>query len=256
MTDISAVAPLTHEDTMALQRVELDRAVALLTSLDRDDWTKQTDCPEWDVRQLYLHVLGACEAGARMRENAHQLRRALVRRKQAGGPLEAALSWVQVSERDHLSAPEVVDRLRTIAPATIRGRSRVPAVVRNTIKIPVDAPVRENWSLTYLTGTIYLRDLWMHRIDATRATARPLELTAEHDGRIVADVVAEWARRHDQPFVLELEGPAGGTYERAGDRGDGDGTERRTMDAVEFCRTLAGRVPAGPDGLLTTVVPF
>ena len=70
-------------------------------------------------------------------------------------------------------------------------------------------------------------------------------------GRIVADVVAEWARRHRQPFALELLGPAGGRY--AG----GSAADREVLgpvDAVELCRTLAGRAPG--DGLLTTIVPF
>ncbi|MDX1382582.1 MAG: hypothetical protein R3190_03005, partial [Thermoanaerobaculia bacterium] len=45
-----------------------------------------------------------------------------------------------------------------------------------------------------LFDTILTRDTWMHRTDLAEATGRPLELTADHDGRIVADVVAEWAR--------------------------------------------------------------
>ena len=73
-------------------------------------------------------------------------------------------------------------------------------------------------------------------------------MTPEHDGRIVADVVAEWARRHGRPFTLELEGPAGGTFQH------GDGGERTTLDAVEFCRILSGR--AVGTGLLSTEVPF
>ena len=249
--DTATIASLDHGEALELQRVELDRTIALLKSLEPDDWTKRTDCPEWDVRQLYLHVLGACEAGARMRENVHQLSRALRRRREAGGALEAALSWVQVGERDHLTPAELVARLDAVAPATIRGRRRVPKVIRDTVKIPVDGPVRERWSLTYLTGTIYLRDLWMHRVDAARATGKPIELTSAHDGRIVADVVVEWARRHGRPFALELTGVAGGTFVH--DDADGD-AERRTLDAVEFARVLAGRATA--DGLLTTVVPF
>jgi hypothetical protein len=39
-----------------------------------------------------------------------------------------------------------------------------------------------------------------------RALNRPLELTLDHDGRIVAEVVAEWARRHGTPLVLDLTG--------------------------------------------------
>ena len=91
----------------------------------------------------------------------------------------------------------------------------------------------------------------MHRVDVSHALNRPLELTPDHDGRIVADVVAEWGRRHGKAFVLELAGPAGGSY--AHDQ-DLPGSEHISMDAVEFCRTLAGRQQA--TGLLATVVPF
>ncbi len=88
----------------------------------------------------------------------------------------------------------------------------------------------------------------MHRVDTARATGREMALTPEHDGRIIADVVAEWARRHGEPFHLVLTGPAGGEYVV------GEDGERLTIDAVEFCRTLSGR--AAGTGLLTQEVPF
>jgi hypothetical protein len=141
-----------------------------------------------------------------VRENIHQLRRGRTYRKQHGGPLEAALSSVQVSERADLSPAQVLEQLTALAPKTVRGRSRVPAVIRNHARMDVDGPVHETWKLGYLIDTVYLRDLWMHRVDAARAVSRPLELSADQDGRIVADVVADWARRHGQPFVLELTG--------------------------------------------------
>lgn len=106
----------------------------------------------------------------------------------------------------------------------------------------------ETWKAGYLFDIILTRDTWMHRVDVARATGRPLELTADHDGRLIADVVAEWARRHGQPFTLRLEGPAGGAYAQ------GVGGEDITIDAVELCRTLSGR--AGGTGLLAQHVPF
>jgi len=145
----------------------------------------------------------------------------------------------------------IVDRLGTIAPKTVRGRGRTPALLRDHVKLSIDGPVCEKWNLGYLVDTIYLRDLWMHRVDVHHALSRPLELTADHDGRILADIVAEWARRHGRPFVLELTGPAGGTY---GHGADLPGAERVSLAAVEFRHGLAGRAPA--TGLLTTVVPF
>jgi hypothetical protein len=95
---------------------------------------------------------------------------------------------------------------------------------------------------------IYTRDAWMHRIDLARATGRPLVLTPDHDGRLMADVVAEWASAHGRPFRLVLTGPAGGAWT------DGDGGAGLTLDAVEFARTASGRV-AGT-GLLAHQVPF
>jgi uncharacterized protein (TIGR03083 family) len=249
--DVTTIEPLTHDEAMRRQAQELDRTLTLLRSLDDAAWTAPTDCPAWGIRAMYQHVLGACEAGASIRQNVHQLRRARSYRNQHGGPLEAALSAVQVRERADLSPAQIIGRLTAIAPKTVRGRTRTPALIRNHAKLAVDGPAHETWKLGYLIDTIYLRDLWMHRADATRALNRPLELTPDHDGRIVADVAAEWARRHGKPFVLDLTGSAGGTY--AHDPGLPQ-TEHISLDAVDFCRTLAGRGHSA--GLLTTIVPF
>ncbi len=249
--DATAIEALTHPEAMRLQADELERTLTLLRSLGDTEWREATDCPDWDVQTMYQHVLGACEAGASMRENVHQLHRARAYRKTHGGPLEAALSGVQVRERAALRPAQIVERLTTVAPKTVRGRNRTPMLVREHAKMAIDGPVYETWKLGYLIDTIYLRDLWMHRVDVTHALDRPLQLSGDHDGRIIADVVAEWARRHGKPFVLDLTGPAGGTYVHNEDLPE---AERISMDAVEFCRTLAGREPAA--GLLTTVVPF
>ena len=89
----------------------------------------------------------------------------------------------------------------------------------------------------------------MHRVDITRATGRELVLTPDHDGMLVADVVAEWAQRHGRPYRLRLTGPAGGSW-RGRARGDSD----HELDAVEFCRVLSGRGQGA--GLLAEQVPF
>lgn len=254
--DVTDRPPLAHDEAMHLLGTELERTLDQLRALDAADWGARTDCPDWDVRRMYLHVLGACEAAASTREMLHQMRVARRRRKASGGPLEAALSATQVRDRAELTPEQLVARLEAVAPLTVRKRTRLPAVVRRRAKLKVDGPVVETWSLGYLVDTIYLRDLWMHRVDAARATGRAVAVTPDHDGRIVADVVAEWARRHAQPCTLSLTGPAGGTFSS---RGAGAGASRGpgetiSADAVEFCRTLAGR--ATGTGLLATVVPF
>lgn len=247
ITDVTSIPSIEHREAMDLQATELEHALALLRTLDADQWSAQTSCPDWDVRRMWLHVLGACEAGASMRENMHQMRVGRKRRKDLGVSLEAGLSGVQVAERENLAPDELIERLERIAPKTVKGRTRTPSPMR-AMKIGIDAPVVEKWSLGYLIDIIYLRDAWMHRVDTARAVDGDLVLSAEHDGRIVADVVAEWARRHGRPFSLELTGPAGGVFTAA------DGDEPVTIDAVEFCSLLSGRGEA--TGLFATVVPF
>jgi hypothetical protein len=103
-------------------------------------------------------------------------------------------------------------------------------------------------SLGYLLDMVYTRDVWMHRVDIARATDRPLELSPDHDGRIVADIVAEWANLYDHAFELELEGPAGGRYT------SGTGGEQLRIDAVEFVCILSGR--GSGVGLLALELPL
>lgn len=247
ITEVSAIPAVSHREAMQLLATELDGALSMLRGLDPEQWSAQTNCPDWDVRRMWLHVLGACEGGASMRENMHQMLAARKRRKKLGVSLEAGLSGVQVAEREDLTPHELLERLDRIAPKTVKGRARTPRPMR-AMKIPIDAPVVEKWSLGYLIDIIYLRDAWMHRIDTAHAAATELVLTPEHDGRIVADVVAEWARRHGQPFSLELSGTAGGTFI------EGEGGEQIEMDAIEFCCLLSGRGEAS--GLLAIIVPF
>lgn len=247
-TLITTVPAIGHAEAMRLQAVELQRNLDLMHALAPDDWTARTECPDWDVRLLYAHVLGACESGASMREFARQFMAARSFQKARGGPQEAALSAVQVAARRSLTPAEITTRFTAVAPRTVRGRTRLPSLLRRA-PIKVDGPVAETWTLGYLVDVIYLRDAWMHRIDVARATGSTLVLTPEHDGRIVADVVREWSARHREPFTLELAGPAGGSFTALG-----GGAVPIRMDAVEFCRTLAGRAPAS--GLLATIVPF
>lgn len=241
---------LDRDVAMRLAAVEYDRVVAQLASLSPQDWTQPSGCPPWDVRDLVGHVLGMAEMAASLREQLRQMRTA----KKAGGVFIDALTGLQVDEHRDLRPQELVDRLRVVGPKAARARRRTPGFVRGRT-MPDEQPLggrpdsgTERWTFGYLVDVVLTRDPWMHRTDIAAATGRPLELTPDHDGVLVDDVVQEWAARHGQPCRLTLTGPAGGSW------AFGAGGPQLQHDAVEFCRVLAGRGRA--EGLLATEVPF
>lgn len=245
-TDVRSIAPLTHDEAMALAEVEYRRFLTLVRGLGADDWTKPTDCTLWDVRAMVGHNLGNIEAAASLVETARQQVKAARRAKREGlSPLDA-MTAVQVDERAALPVDELVERLAAAIPRAVAGRRRMPAVVRT--KVRLDLSEGRKRPLGDLIDRVYTRDVLMHRIDLHRATGAELVLTAAHDGRIVADVVAEWAANHGRPFDLTVGGVAGGRYVH------GAGGAVLELDAVDFCRILAGRAPG--QGLLATPVLF
>jgi uncharacterized protein (TIGR03083 family) len=236
---------LDRDTALRLAATEGDRFLGQLQILGAADWARPTDCPGWDVRAVAGHVLGMAEmvsSPARfVAQNAAAAR--------AGGGIDA-LTALQVRAHAALPPAELVARYAAVAPRAVRGRRRLSAVL-GRLPMPEKQVVgdrREGWRFGYLFDVVLTRDTWMHRVDIARATGRDLELTPAHDGRIVADVVAEWASRHGRAHRLHLTGPAGGSWSA------GTGGPELELDAVEFCRVLSGRGSA--PGLLTQQVPF
>ncbi|MDQ2961263.1 MAG: maleylpyruvate isomerase family mycothiol-dependent enzyme [Candidatus Dormibacteraeota bacterium] len=235
-----------HGLAMRLAATEYERFGAQLTALTADDWSKQTECPEWDVRAMASHVLGMAEMSASMREQVRQM----IAARRRGGLFIDALTGLQVSERREMRPEQVVAEFAKAAPRAARGRRRTPGLMRRRT-MPMDQQVgdgAERWTVGFLTEVVLTRDTWIHRVDIARAVGRDLDLTPDHDGVIVADVVREWQGRHGQPCTLTLGGAAGGSWFW------GQGGPRYELDAVEFCRVASGR--AHGEGLLGTAVPF
>lgn len=246
---VDDIATLEHREAMALAETEYTRLLDVVSRLAPQDWSQQTDNDAWDVKAMLAHVLGAMKSNAKVREALRQqIVSGRLAKKTGAYPVDA-LSAMQVQEHAELSPSELAASLESAAPAALKGRRRTPALAR-AIRMAPGPPFPGKWRLGYLIDTIYTRDTWMHRVDLCRATGKEMVLTADHDGRIVADVVAEWARAHGQPFTLVLTGPAGGTFTQGG----GGEPEHIELDAVEFCRILSGRGTGS--GLLTQGVPF
>jgi len=240
------IPALPRGTAMRLAATEYQRFADTLRSLGPGDWATPTECPGWDVRAIAAHALGMVEMAASIRETNRQLKLARSR----GGVFIDALTALQVDERAGMTPAQITARFAARAPRAARARRRTPGLIRRRT-MPVLQHVggrEEAWTIGYLIDVILTRDPWMHRADIARATGADLVLTADHDGVLVADVVAEWAARHGQPCTLHLTGPAGGTWRR------GDGGPLIETDAFEFCRVLSGRGHA--DGLLAVQVPF
>src|SRR5215467_525064 len=236
---------LPRGTAMRLAEAEYQRFGEMLRSLGSADWAKVTECPGWDVRAMAAHALGMVEMAASIRENNRQLRLARSR----GGTFIDSLTALQVEERHGMTPAQITDRFAVRGPKAARARRRAPGFIRHRV-MPDRQTVgghEEAWTLGFLIDVILTRDPWICRADIARATGARHVLTAEHDGILVADVVAEWAARHGQAYTLHLTGPAGGSWTS----GDGPVIE---IDAVEFCRLISGRGHA--EGLLTTQVPF
>jgi uncharacterized protein (TIGR03083 family) len=238
---------IERPEAKVLAEQEFRRFAALTASLTGEEWTLPTDCTGWDVRKMALHVLGSADAQASFKEFLHQLRR--------GKPLNKEIDshhWVdglnelQIRERTHLTDDEIVAELEAVGSKAVKGRWGTPLPMRY---LPISFGPPVGWEpLKYLLDVGFTRDVWAHRIDICAATGREMELSADHDGRLVADIVGEWGAIHGEPFELVLEGPAGGKYSQ------GVGGERVEIDAIEFIRTLAGRRPG--TGVLSNPLPL
>jgi len=245
---VDQIPAIDRHAAATIAATEYQRFVDVLRELDADDWNQPTDCPDWDVRAIAGHTRGMLRDFTSLPSLMRRMRAATKAAKAAGGPVIDSMTAQQVAEQTGLSINELIAQAAAFGPRAAQWRTRPHPVFG---KLPMKQAVggqTETWHMSYLLTVILTRDPWMHRVDIARATGRPPVLTPEHDGRIVADVVAEWARRHGRPFRLELTGPAGGSFTQ------GEPAEDITLDAIEYCRILSGR--AAGTGLLTQEVPF
>jgi len=238
---------ITRPEARVLADEEFARFADTVASLTPDEWAMPTDCTDWDVRKMALHVLGSGDAQASVREFMHQFRRGLPLNKEIDSHhFVDGLNELQIREREHLSNDELVAELATVGPKAVKGRWGTPLPMRY-LPLPFGPPI--GWvPLKYLLDVGFTRDVWAHRIDIHQAIGRPMRLTPDHDGRIVADIVAEWAEIHGEPFELVLDGPAGGKFTQGVDG------ERVDIDALDFIRTLSGRLPG--TGVLSHPLPL
>jgi uncharacterized protein (TIGR03083 family) len=197
------IPAIDHAEAMRLTAAENDRLLAQLRGLRDQQWQAPSDCAGWTVRDVAVHLIASAQAQANPLEFLRQVLAGRRLTEQIGG-----VHWVdglneaQLRGRTDWTPGTLPALWERSSAAALKARRRMPAPVRALPVLPIGTGlgVHIGWQpLAYLFDMGFTRDVWMHRIDIARAAGIEPELTAEHDGRIVADILAEWSRRHGQP---------------------------------------------------------
>jgi uncharacterized protein (TIGR03083 family) len=222
-----------------------------LADVSETDWQRPTDCEGWTVRDMVAHLVGAAAGHASLPTFMRQYTWGLRHRKAFAGSSLDAMNQRQIDDQRNCPSAALVDRLARLAPGAVKGRRRRARLLGWA---PVNLEAAGSWyvgmptktSMAELCAVVLTRDVWAHRLDLARALGRTITVERNVDGRVVADIVADWANRHRQPFSLVLTGEMGGTFV------SGTDGPSLTLEALDFGRLMAGRRPDGaiPDSPL------
>ena len=172
---IDSLTPATRlpqpdpDQAQAVAHAEGRATLELLRTLGDDDWTRPTDCTDWDVRALVAHLVAQCQDGLHL---GSVLRRELLgrRRYPDKSPFDGYMA-VGVDGHRAASGPQLVERFASLWPRAARARRRRPTALRR-ITLDPGIPGQPRSRLDYLLDVIYNRDLWMHRVDGPRPGGR------------------------------------------------------------------------------------
>ena len=233
--DANSITPLNDEEAYKLLDTELTRFLALVATLDSDDWDKATACAEWSVRDILAHQAGGYASGSSYREMFRQT----LRIPGKGQLIEDAINDFQLKERQGKTPAALINELRQVGPIAAK---KWAYQFRFGKLFSIPHPIAGTLSLRYLMRVTHSRDTWMHRLDICRATGRDFEQTQDHDGRIaelvILDVARLPAKKNKWPtLIFDLTGIAGGTWKI----GSGEAAATICMDVLDFNIFASGR---------------
>lgn len=229
----ATVEAITSPEAVAVAQAEISAFLEQVQALPPPELATPTDCAGWTVRDIVAHVTGSADEAVHPAVQARHMLVAKTRLRKL--PLVDALSTQQLADRSQQSDAEVIAELAALAPRVPAARRRVPAVVRR-LRLPDPAALPGD-RLGYLLDVIYTRDVWMHRIDISRATRRALPTSGLESvvvGQVVRDLQRGWS---GPPFRLVLTGHVAGEWPVGGP----DIGPPITVDGVALCRLLSGR---------------
>ncbi|HHW84442.1 MAG TPA: maleylpyruvate isomerase family mycothiol-dependent enzyme [Actinomycetales bacterium] len=226
-------SPERARTCLTTEYAALQRAVDTLTP---DEWARPTDCTGWTVRHMVAHLAGAAHCTA---HRPTMLRTYAYAGRKAGKNPAAAVDYIthaQIEARAAMTDSQVAEDLRHwvgLAPGRLAG---FPGFLRR-LPLPAALDLVRGARVSYFLDVISSRDVWMHRVDLTRALGSTREVTAA-EPEVVAQVIRDLDTEWGGPAVrLTLTGPGGGTWRLGG----GDPVARVREDAVAYLRLLSGR---------------
>lgn len=245
-TDIDTIERITDpEEAEHIALAAYEALLVDLRSLTPQQWDTATGCAPWTVADMTRHLLGAAKGNASTREMVRQQIHGLRRRADFDGNALDATNALQVADHRHLDPNQLLIDLEHVFAESVHTRTHRSRLY-DRIAVSIDSGgstatgMPDRLNLGELFRVVYTRDVWLHRVDIAKALDRTPAMQPAIDGRLVADVVKEWADRHGQPFELHLTGEAGGHYRRSGDG------PAIVLDAVDFCWILSGRGQPDP----------
>ncbi|MDQ6934567.1 MAG: maleylpyruvate isomerase family mycothiol-dependent enzyme [Actinomycetota bacterium] len=222
----------TTADAVSVAEAEYAALLTMLRALPEAEWERPTDCTGWTVRDIVAHVAGAADEAVHLTVQGRHMFKAKTRdRKMA---LVDSLSKQQIADREQRTNSEILNELAVLATRAPKARSRVPMPMR---RMALPDPARQPGdSMGYLLDVIYPRDVWMHRIDISRATGCEMSDSGAEDV-VVAQVVRDLQRAwRGAPFTLTLTGRGAGSWPIGGENGG-----VLVADTVDLCRLWSGR---------------
>lgn len=238
----AAIPALDHAEAPEMARRELNLFLELCESLTGDDWQQPTACTLWTVRDMLAHQAGAYAGYASFAEFRRQMAASM--KKEEGEEDIDAINRYQLAQRIDCSPAELIRELREVGPKAIENRHKLPWLLRKLRVVP--DPHLGKWTIQYMLDVIYPRDTWSHRLDICRATNRPFQQTAVHDGHLLALVVRDLAQKlagklNGRSFILDLDGEAGGCFQIGTAAEPAASIE---MDVIQFNRLASDRITA------------
>ncbi len=229
----------THAEAGHLSQKEYERVLAVLETLQGDDWQQPTYCTEWTVRDMVAHLAGSVTGSTSFAEFKRQ-NVSHPYLKQYANPVDGT-NKLQIEDRANEATSELVAEFRQSGQTAVKNRQKLPWIVRK-----IHLPMGELGfsSFEYLMDIIYPRDQWMHRYDICAATGKKMIVTPEHDGRIIALVLLDINKKlkkqlHHRTILLELTGPLTAVYQ-FGNKTTPDCTI--SIDVFDFNLRASGRI--------------